>query len=59
MRKIRFLARRLICWLKGHQVEAHRVRKGRMRGVAHTCRRCNCVVAFGRVRLPRMDVPRG
>lgn len=59
MRTLSFLCRRLVCWLKDHDLEQHEIRKAQLRGRALTCRRCNVPVAFAKKPLPKMAVPRG
>lgn len=59
MRLVRFLSRRLVCWLKGHDVEHLRVGRGQMRARAVVCRRCRLPLAIAKKPFPTMAVPRG
>lgn len=51
--------RALICRWFGHRIEETPLRRGKLRGVAVGCRRCDTMFDVKTDALPRMTVPRG
>lgn len=49
----------LVCRFFGHRIEETPIRRGKLRGTAVGCRRCDTMLGIKTESLPRMTVPRG